>query len=145
MENDKSKVYIKVDENSRILRCEGGYAMGNIENIDEWIFIDEGTGDRYNLCQSHYFDGSLFTIQGIPRYKWDGNAAILRTVEEIEADRAELPKPVPAIEERLTEMEQQLIESDEVVVELYEKQLEQEFINIAQDEALCELYEIMEV
>ena len=30
METIKSKVYIQMDEKSRILRCEGGYTMGNI-------------------------------------------------------------------------------------------------------------------
>lgn len=95
MEEMKSKVYIQVDERNRILRCEGGYTMQNIQNIDEWIFIDEGNGDRYNLCQSHYFEGGLYTFDGIPRYKWDGEQAVLRTEEEIEADRAEIPEPEP--------------------------------------------------
>lgn len=144
MEEYNSKVYIMVDEKKRILRCEGGYTMGNIENIDEWIFVDEGTGDKYNLCQSHYFD-KLYTDDGIPRYKWDGEKAILRREAEIEADRANLPKPAPTMEERLAEAEQQLIAEDEVAVELYEQQLAQEEINIAQDEALCELYEMMGV
>lgn len=144
MELNQSKVYIRIDETSRILRCEGGYTMGNIENIDEWICIDEGVGDRYNLCQSNYFD-KLYTDDGIPRYKWDGEKAILRSDGEIEADRAELPKPAPTTEERLAEAEQQLIETDEAAVELYEQQLEQENINIAQDEALCAIYEMMGV
>lgn len=144
MELNQSKVYIRIDETSRILRCEGGYTMDNIRNIDEWLFIDEGTGDRYNLCQSHYFD-RLHTEDGIPRYKWDGEKAVLRSDAEIEADRAEMPKHAPTMEERLAEMEQQLISVDEVAVELYEQQLEQEEINIAQDEALCELYEMMGV
>lgn len=100
METFKSKVYIKVDETNRILRCEGGYTMGNIENIDDWICIDEGVGDRYNLCQSHYFD-RLYTEDGIPRYKWDGEKAILRSDAEIEADRASLPKPEPAQLDRI--------------------------------------------
>ena len=88
MEESKSKVYIKVDEQRRILRCEGGYTMGNIRDIDEWIFIDEGTGDRYNLCQAHYFDGGLYTMDGICRYKYTDGECVLRTDEEIEADRA---------------------------------------------------------
>ena len=100
MELNQSKVYIKVDKNNRILCCEGGYTMENIQNIDEWIFIDEGTGDRYNLCQSNYFD-KLYTEDGIPRYKWDGERAILRSDAEIEADRASLPKPEPTQLDRI--------------------------------------------
>lgn len=94
MEEYKSKVYIQVDERNRILRCEGGYTMQNIQSIDEWIFVDEGTGDRYNLCQSHYFKDGLYTEDGIPRYKWDGEQAVLRTEEEIEIDRSNIPQPV---------------------------------------------------
>ena len=90
MEELKSKVYIKIDDRNRILRCEGGYTMNNIDNIDEWIFIDEGYGDKYNLCQSHYFEDSLYTEDGIPRYKYENDIVVLRTDEEIEAD---IPEP----------------------------------------------------
>ena len=89
MEVYKSKVYIQTDENNNILRCEGGYTISNIQNEEEWILIDEGEGDRYNLCQSHYFD-RLYTEDGIPRYKWDGEKAVLRAEEELAADREAL-------------------------------------------------------
>lgn len=94
MEENKSKVYILIDSENRITRCEGGYTMTNIANIDEWIFIDEGTGDKYNLCQSHYFEGGLYTEEGICRYVWEGESYRLRTDEEMEADRPE-PTPTP--------------------------------------------------
>ena len=66
-----------------------------------WTEIDEGTGDRYNLCQSHYFEGGLYTFDGIHRYRWDGTHAILRTEEEIETDRSEIPEPEPTEQEQL--------------------------------------------
>lgn len=83
----KSKVYIKVDERNRILRCDGGYTTPS--DLTDWIKIDEGTGDRYNLCQSHYFD-RLYTDDGIARYKWDGTAAVVRSEDEIAQDRAQI-------------------------------------------------------
>lgn len=86
-ENTMFKVYIKVDTQGRILQCEGGYTMSNISDISEWIFIDEGTGDRYNLCQSQYFDGGLYTEDGICRYVYSNGNCRLRTDAEIEADR----------------------------------------------------------
>lgn len=101
MENidmEKSKVYIKTDDKNRITRCEGGYTMNNIENIDEWQLIDEGYGDKYNLCQSHYFAGGLYTDDGIYRYKYENGIAVLRAEDEIEADRAELPEETPSEE-----------------------------------------------
>lgn len=93
MEENKSKVYILTDSENRIIRCEGGYTMSNISNIKEWIFIDEGYGDKYNLCQSHYFDGGLYTDDGICRYVWEGDSYRLRTDEEMEADRPEPTQP----------------------------------------------------
>ena len=105
MEELQSKVYIKTDTEGRILRCEGGYTTPN--DLAGWQEIDEGNGDRYNLCQSHYFDGGLYTMDGIPRYKWDGSSAVLRTDEELEADRAAIPDPKPSktVEDRLTALE----------------------------------------
>ena len=101
-EMPKSKVYIQTDTDGRILRCEGGYTTPS--DLTDWTEIDEGTGDRYNLCQSHYFDGGLYTMDGIPRYRWDGSAAVLRTEEELEADRAARPAPPPTTEEVLLEL-----------------------------------------
>ena len=93
MENTKSKVYILTDEQGRVIRCEGGYTMQNIQNIEDWIFIDEGTGDKYNLCQTHYFDGGLYTDNFVPRYKWCGESVVERTKEEIETDKPEEREP----------------------------------------------------
>ena len=87
MNETTSKVYVLTDGKNRIIRCEGGYTTPNPLTTD-WVQIDEGTGDKYNLCQSHYFDGGLYTEDGIPRYKLADGAPILRSDEEIEADRA---------------------------------------------------------
>ena len=104
-ETPKSKVYIQTDTDGRILRCEGGCTTP--ADLTDWTYIDEGTGDRYNLCQSHYFPGGLYTMDGIHRYRWDGSAAVLRTEEELEADRAAIPEPKPSktVEARLTALE----------------------------------------
>ena len=95
-EIQKSKVYILLDAQNSVLRCEGGYTMSNIDDVSEWTYIDEGTGDKYNLCQSHYLDGGLHTMQGIPRYKYEDGACVLRSEAEIAADRDALPKPQPS-------------------------------------------------
>ena len=102
---EKSKVYIQIDNQGRILRCDGGYTTP--ADLTGGIEIDEGTGDKYNLCQSHYFDGGLYTMDGIPRYRWDGTQAVARTEEELEADRAAIleSKPSKTVEDRLTALE----------------------------------------
>ena len=100
----KSKVYVLLD-GDRIVRCEGGYTTPS--DLTDWTEIDEGTGDRYNLCQSHYFPGGLYTMDGIPRYKWDPPPPVARTEEELEADRAAIPEPKPSktVEARLPALE----------------------------------------
>lgn len=99
MEIVKSKVYIQADNPGRIIRCEGGYTTP--EDLTGWTEIDEGTGDRYNLCQSHYFPGGLYTADRIPRYKLQNGTPVERTEEEIQADRdAIVPPPqVPSAED----------------------------------------------
>ena len=102
----KSHVYIKTDEQDRIVRCEGEYTLPS--DLSGWILIDEGEPcDKRNLAQSHYFPCGLYTMDGIPRYKWGGSAAVLRTDEELEADRAAIPDPKPSktVEARLTALE----------------------------------------
>lgn len=94
MSETTSKVYVLADDQGRITRCEGGYTTGNIANPENWVQIDEGTGDRYNLCQSHYFDGGLYTEDGVPRYKLVDGQAVERTEEEIAADVAAIVQPV---------------------------------------------------
>ena len=102
-EMQKSRVYIQTDSDGRILRCEGEYTLPS--DLTDWILIEEGQPcDRLNLAQSHYFSGGLYTMDGIPRYRWDGTQAVERTEEELEADRAARPAPPPATEEVLLEL-----------------------------------------
>lgn len=86
---EKSKVYIKTDAAGRITSCDGGCTTP--ADLTGWTYIDEGNGNKYNLCQSHYFDGGLYTMEGIPRYKYADGKCSLRTNAEIEADRAAIP------------------------------------------------------
>ena len=140
-EMPKSHVYIKTDEQNRIARCEGEYSLPS--DLSGWILIDEGAPcDKRNLAQSMYFDGGLYTVDGIPRYRWAGSEAVLRTEEELEADRAARPAPPPTTDERITILEEQLVQADETSIALYEAQEKQEVINAQQDEALMELYEM---
>lgn len=99
MDEYKSKVYVMLDDQDRITHIEGGYTTP--ENLTGWVQIDEGAGDRYNLCQSHYFADGIYTTDGIPRYKLVDGQAVERTEDEIAADRAALPAPPPTAEEQL--------------------------------------------
>lgn len=99
MNETTSKVYVQMDEQNRILRCDGGYTTP--ADLTGWVQIDEGTGDKYNLCQSHYFEGGLYTMDGIPRYKLQDGQAQARSEEEISADRAARPEPEPSLQEQM--------------------------------------------
>lgn len=89
--NPKSRVYVQTDSESRVLRLEGEYSLP--ADLTEWTKIDEGYGDRFSLAQSHYLDKPLYD-GAVPRYKLVDGKVVERTTEEIEADKAKLPKPV---------------------------------------------------
>lgn len=93
MNNPKSRVYILIDTKNRILRLEGEYSLPT--DLTNWIKIDEGYGDKYNLAQSHYLEGGLYTQDGLPRYKYENNTIVLRTEAELSTDRANVPEPAP--------------------------------------------------
>lgn len=105
----KSKVYVLLD-GDKIIRCEGGYTMSNIQDIDAWTCIDEGSGDRYNLCQSHYFGGGLYTDDGIPRYKLEDGHVAARTAEEIDSMRKANTPISPTEAERLSAVEAAILD-----------------------------------
>ncbi|MGI5963679.1 MAG: hypothetical protein ACOX7N_08205 [Lawsonibacter sp.] len=81
---ETSKVYVKLNKKDSIIQCEGGYTTPS--DLTGWVQIDEGVGDKYNLCQSHYFEGGLYTQSGTPRYKLVNGKPELRTEKEILAD-----------------------------------------------------------
>lgn len=43
----------------------------------------------------------IYTMDGIPLYKWDGEQIVPRTGAEIEADRSVIPAPPPSAQEQL--------------------------------------------
>lgn len=91
MQTPKSRVYVLLDSESRVLRLEGEYSLP--VDLAGWTKIDEGYGDRYALAQSHYLEKPLYD-GAVPRYKLVDGKVVERTAEEIEADKAKLPKPV---------------------------------------------------
>ena len=53
------------------------------------------------------------------------------------------PEPPPTTEQRVSDLEEQLVQADETAIALYEAQEAQEVINAQQDEALMEIYEMI--
>lgn len=117
--DENSKVYILLD-GKKIVCCEGGYTMQNIKDIEKWTLIDEGVGDRYNLCQSNYFEKPLTDDRGIYRFKYIDGEIIERSQEEMDADAAEMPIPAPSLEETVEELRAQNEMLTECILELSE-------------------------
>lgn len=94
MEQENYIVYVRTDEQSCILEANSSAFLADTTG---WTAIDEGLGDKYHHAQGNYFDGGLYTTDGIPRYALTDGAPALRSDEEIEADRAAMPAPEPDI------------------------------------------------
>ena len=104
METEKSKVYVLPDTEGRITRIDGGYTLSNIKDFTDWVLIDEGYGDRYNLCQNNYLPGPLYDDRGLCRYKLVNGRPVERTQEEMDADYVP-PEVKPTDAERILQLE----------------------------------------
>ena len=106
MEMMKSKVYVLPDTNGYITRVDGGYTIDNITDFTGWVLIDEGNGDRYNLCQGNYFPQPIRTMGGAYRYKLVDGKPVECSAEEIAAQEETLkPVPTPSLENRVETLE----------------------------------------
>lgn len=96
------KVYVRVDENNRIIEINSSEF---IKDLEGWTQIDAGEGDRYHHAQGNYFDKPVFNEQGIPVYKLADGKAIERTAEEIQADVTKIPPLPPSDGEKIKEFD----------------------------------------
>lgn len=110
-----SRVYILLDSSNRITRIEGGYTEHNIQDYSDWMLIDEGVGDRYNLCQSNYLPEPLTDERGIYRYCYIGGKIYKRSAAEMDADYHEPIKKLSEIE-----MLQKQIDAQNEILDFYE-------------------------
>ena len=106
MEMQKSKVYVLPNSDGYITRIDGGYTIGNITDPENWVLIDEGCGDRYNLCRGNYFPKPITTEGGAYRYKLvDGKPVECATEELAAQEEALKPVPTPSLENRVEVLE----------------------------------------
>ena len=100
-----SKVYARVDGNGYITGIDGGYTMGNLRDLTGWVLLDEGEGDRYNLCQSNYLPGPLTTDSGACRYRVVEGKPVECTAEELSGQEAAMLPAGPTLEARVVNLE----------------------------------------
>lgn len=66
MDNVKTKVYVKVNENNEIIEIN---SSAFLTDTDGHIEIDEGEGDKYAHAQGNYLDKPIVDMQGRYSYK----------------------------------------------------------------------------
>ena len=106
MEMQKTKVYVLLDSSGYITRIDGGYTESNITDLENWVLIDEGYGDRYNLCQGNFFPKPLITEGGAYRYKLiDGMVTECSESEILEHEEAKKRNTPPTLQDRVDALE----------------------------------------
>lgn len=79
MENIKIKVYVKINENNIITDINSSIFLNNIEG---YMQIDEGSGDKYAHAQGNYLEKSLVDESGRFNYKFEDGKVLELTEEE---------------------------------------------------------------
>ena len=101
------KVYIQTDEQGRVTAVNSDAFIPEDE-LENWIEIDEGEGDKYHHAQGNYLSLPLMTIEGVYRYKLVKGKVKERTSKELQADIDLIPPSPPTIQEELTELKAKL-------------------------------------
>lgn len=96
----KYKVYVQVDDSGRIVAINSDAFINDLEG---WLEIGEGFGDRFHHAQGNYLPKPIFTSEGIPVYKIVMGEIKERGAEEILADVK--PPEKSALEKRLERLE----------------------------------------
>lgn len=79
MENIKIKVYVKINEQNIITDINSSIFLNNVEG---YIQIDEGSGDKYAHAQGNYLEKRLFDESGRFNYKFEDGKILELTDEE---------------------------------------------------------------
>lgn len=95
-----NKHYIATDAQGRITDgwSDGPHLDRNSTNA---ICINKQGGYQFRLCPGGEENPPLYTMDGIPLYRWDRGKVVARTTEEIKVDRAAMPEPPLNAQEQL--------------------------------------------
>lgn len=106
MEDGKYIVYIRVDESGSIVEINSDAFLDNIEG---YIELDSGHGDKYHHAQNNYFSKPLYDERWCANYKMENGVVLERTEEEKEIEISNRPKPLPTEEDRLVALEEAML------------------------------------
>ena len=100
MDEFYNKHYIKTRDDGAIIDCWSNGPHPGRDTTNAICISDKG-GYQFRLFPDGEENPSLYDADGIPLYKWNGQAGVKRTAEEIAADRAAIPEPPPSEMEQL--------------------------------------------
>lgn len=132
MDEYYNKHYIKPDSSNRIIGCWSDGPHPDRDTTDAICISDKG-GYQFRFTPDGEENPSLYDVDGIPLYKWDGQAVVKRTAEEIAADRAAIPAPPPS--------EMELLRQEVAKLSVENAQMQQEQTDLQM--ALCDTYELL--
>lgn len=100
MNTNDIRHYIAIDAQGRIT---SGWSDGPQRDRDTTgaVCINEAGGYQFRLHPGGEENPPLYTEDGIPLYRWEGEQIVRRSEEEVQADRAALQAPAPSEQERL--------------------------------------------
>ena len=98
---NKIAVYVKINNNNKVIAVNSDVF---ITDINDWIKIDEGIGDKYAHAQGNYFDKSLVNENGAHNYIYENNCVREATAKEKEIELSAMSKPAPSAEADLLNM-----------------------------------------
>lgn len=112
-----TKVYVRMDTN-KIIKEVG--SSNFIQDLEGWIEIDEGYGDKYGQAQGNYLEKGLIDEEG--RYNYKYNNALVELSEEeknmIFPSVPPQPTEVEVLKTKLDFATKQLEQQEELIVEL---------------------------
>lgn len=105
-----NKHYIDVDDRGRIVDGWSDGPQPQRQPTEQTVQLTDQGGYQFRLHPDGEENPALWDMDGIPLYKYEDGEVLERTQEEIEADRAALPKPEdkPSPEQRIAELEERM-------------------------------------
>lgn len=89
MKHKTYAVLVRTDEQDRIIAIN---SSAFVTDVDGWVQIDEGDGDRYHHAQGNYLPMPLTDDRGVYRYKLADGHAVERTQAEMDGDYTAQPE-----------------------------------------------------
>lgn len=103
--NNKIKVFVKLNENNVVTSINSSIFLHDVEG---WVEIDEGRGDRFSHAQGNYLPKGLIDNNGHYNYKFDNELVELTNAEKEILFPA--PEVLPTTDERLEALESAMLE-----------------------------------